>query len=173
MLRTIAYCSLLTAHCWLSLPVLAHPAHTSAARADYNTGTRRLEVSVPLDADDATHALSLRAGRRVILEREPADNLTKLLRAWLRERFLALDADGQPLTLHWVGHELKEESPHFTLWLHFEIPIPAGVEGLRFAHMLLTDEFPSQENTLRIRASGRECVLSFRHGDTAKPVRWH
>jgi hypothetical protein len=148
----------------------SHPSHTSAARADHNAGTQRLEVSVPLDADDATHALSLRAHRRVVLEREPTEDLAQLLQAWLHERFLALDTAGQPLSFQWVGHELKEESPHFTLWLHFEIPAPAGPEGLRLAHLLLTDEFPRQENTLRVRASGRECVLSFRRDDAPKTV---
>jgi hypothetical protein len=173
MLRTIAYSLLLIAYGSLAQPALAHPVHLSTARADHNPATKRVEVSIPLDADDATHALNLRTGRHVILEREPAADLAKLLQAWLRERFLALDADGRPLALDWVGHELKEESPHFTLWLHFEIPAPAGPEGLRLAHLLLTDEFPRQENTLRIRTSGRECVLVFRRGDTAKPVRWH
>jgi len=151
----------------------AHPVHTSAARADYNAETKRLEVSVALDADDATNALSQRAHRRVVLEREPAEDLAKLLQAWLRERFLALAANGQPLSLSWIGHELKKESAHFTLWLHFEIPAPAGPEGLRLAHLLLTDEFPRQENTLRVRAAGRECVLFFRRGDSDKPVTWH
>ena len=156
---------------FLLLPsAFSHPVHTSTARADYNPETKRLEVSVALDSDDATHTLSQRANRRIVLEREPTEDLSKLMQAWLRERFLALDAAGQPLSFLWVGHELKEESPHFTLWLHFEIPAPAGPEGLRLAHLLLTDEFPRQENTLRIRASGRECVLSFRRGDTPKPV---
>lgn len=165
-----ALCLLFSVFGPLSSVLHAHPVHTSAARADYNVETRRLEVSVALDADDATHALSLRANRRVVLEREPAEELPKLLQAWLCERFLAFDAAGQPLTHLWAGHELKEESPHFTLWLHFEIPAPAGPDGLRLAHLLLTDEFPRQENTLRVRASGRECILSFRRDDAPKPV---
>jgi hypothetical protein len=170
VVRIIAYSLLLIAYGSLAQPALAHPVHTSAARADYNAETQRLEVSIPLDADDATHVISQRTNRRVVLEREPAEELTKLLQAWLRERFHALDAVGQPLVLTWVGHELKEESPHCTLWLHFEIPAPAGPEGLRLAHLLLTDEFPGQENTLRVRAAGRECVLSFRRGAAPKPV---
>lgn len=169
-LRRVAAFAACAAALLLAPAAAAHPVHTSAARADYNESTRRLEVSVPLDADDASQALSSRTGRRIVLEREPAEALAKLLHAWLRERFLALDATGQPLSLHWVGHELKEEPPHFTLWLHFEIPAPVGPEKLRLAHLLLTDEFTRQENTLRIRASGRECLLAFRRGDAPRPV---
>lgn len=173
MLRTIAYCSLLTAHCWLSLPVFAHPTHLSTAHADYNTTTGRLEISIALDADDAETALSRRAGRRISLEQTPSATLDGLLQAWLAEKFLAVDRHGAPQPLLWAGRELKESAPHYTLWLHCEVALPGGPAGARLAHLLLLDEFPRQENILRVRAGGRECVLVFRRGDTAKPVRWH
>lgn len=166
----IAYCSLLTAHWWLALPAPAHPVHLGTAHADYNTATGRLEISISLDADDAETALTRRAGRRITLEQTPPAELDALLHAWLAEKFLAVDRHGAPQPLLWVGRELKVSSPHYTLWLHCEVALPGGPAGARLAHLLLLDEFPRQENILRVRAGGRGCTLAFRRGDTPKPV---
>ncbi len=168
--RLAIFCSLLTAHCWLALPALAHPVHLGTAHADYNTTTGRLEISVALDADDAETALSRRTGRRISLEQTPSATLDGLLQAWLAEKFLAVDRHGAPQPLLWVGRELKESAPHYTLWLHCEVVLPGGPEGARLAHLLLLDEFPRQENVLRVRAGGRSCTLTFRRGDTPRLV---
>lgn len=170
MLRTFAYSLLLIVYGSLAQPAPAHPVHLGTAHADYNTATGRLEISVALDADDAETALSRRTGRRISLEQTPSTTLDGLLQAWLAEKFLAVDRHGAPQPLLWVGRELKESSPHYTLWLHCEVALPGGPEGARLAHLLLLDEFPRQENVLRVRASGRECILVFRRGDTLKTV---
>lgn len=170
MLRITAYSLLLVAYGSLAQPALAHPVHLSTAYADYNTTTGRLEISVALDADDAETALSRRTGRRISLEQTPSATLDGLLQAWLAEKFLAVDRHGAPQPLLWVGRELKESTPHYTLWLHCEVALPGGPDGARLAHLLLLDEFPRQENVLRVRAGGRECVLVFRRGDTLRSV---
>jgi hypothetical protein len=166
----LAFSLLFSAFSLFPSDLRAHPVHTSAAEADYNAATSRLEISIPLDADDTETALSRRTGRRISLEKTPGAELDALLQAWLAEKFLALDRAGTARKIQWVGRELRETSPHYTLWLHCEAPLPGGVEGARLAHLLLLDEIPRQENVLRVRAAGRECILSFRPGDPAKPV---
>lgn len=154
----------------LATAAAAHPIHTSFAEADYNRATQRLEVALRVFADDFEAALSLRAGRKVSLEKTPAAELDTLMQACLAGQFLVRPADGAPAGLAWVGRELKDAQNE--LWLYFEFPLPGGVEGARFRHTVLCELFRDQLNSVRVRDGGRKVTLVFFPDPGEKTVRF-
>jgi hypothetical protein len=127
----------------------AHPLHLSAAEADYNPATQKLEVALKVFPDDFEAALTHRAKKRISLERTPGPELDALIQSYLGETFTVKSRDGTPRPLLWVGRELKDGDAH--LWLYFEVPLPDGVEGTRLAHLVLCDEFRDQLNSVLVR----------------------
>lgn len=154
----------------LATAAAAHPIHTSFAEADYNRVTQRLEVALRVFADDFETALSLRAGKKISLEKTPAAELDALMQACLAEQFLVRPADGAPAGFTWVGRELKDAQNE--LWLYFEFPLPGGAEGSRFRHRVLCELFSDQLNSVRVRDGERQVTLVFLPGEGEKTVRF-
>lgn len=156
----------------LSLPsaLRAHPIHTSIAEADYNRTSRKLEVALRVFLDDFEAALAARIGRPIALATLPKAEFDVLARAYVAAKFIVRAADGTPAPHEWVGRELKPAENE--LWLYFEIPLPAGIEGARLHHALLGEVFPNQINSVRVRDQGRLATLVFLPRQTEKVVKF-
>jgi len=137
----------------------AHPIHTSFAEADYNPAAKTLEVAVRVFADDFESALGGLAGKPVSFARTPPKELDALARAYATAHFTVKTRDHQLASLRWVGRELHDAANE--VWLYFEFPLPAGPDGIRLHHALLSDRFPDQLNSVRVRDRGREVTLTF------------
>lgn len=148
----------------------AHPIHTSVAEADYNAATGALEVSLRVFLDDFETAVSVHARRRLSLARTPAAEFDAAARAYLAEKFTVLARDGNPAGIRWVGREAKADTNE--LWIHFEVPLPGGVEGARIHHNALGEQFPNQINSVRVREADRQVTLVFLPRQTGKSVRF-
>lgn len=142
-----------------AFPARGHPVHTSLAEADYNRSTRSLEVALRVFADDFEARLSERAQRPVSLEKTPAREFDRLIQDYLATAFTVRTRDGGLVALRWVGREAKEAANE--LWLYFEAPLPAGLEGVRLRHALLVESFRDQLNSIRVRDQGRSATLLF------------
>ncbi len=148
---------------------IAHPVHTSIADADYNRATKKLEVAVRVFADDFEAALSAVSGKKISLERTPPAEFDALALRYLRERFTVIPTgSNQPVSLTWVGRELKDAAN--VVWLYFEVPLPGGIEGARLRHALLGEVFPDQLNSVRVRAGTRQVTLLFPPGQAERAV---
>ena len=160
--------ALLAASPW----VRAHPIHTSLAEADYNRTTHKLEVALRVFIDDFETVLSVRTKRRVSLEKTPPVEFDALAQTYLAETFTVRPPQGAAGAWHWVGREVKEAANE--LWFYFEVPLSAGVEGVRFRHGVLMEQFSSQINSVRVRdADGRKVTLVFLPSQKEKTVRFH
>ena len=160
----------LIACAWLVTPAAAHPVHTSSAEADYNRTTRKLEISLRVFADDFEAALAALAGETVSLEKSPPATVDALARAYLTAHFIVKNRDGVLASQHWIGRELKDATNE--LWLHFEIDLPGGVDGLRLDYAVLKELHSDQLNSVRVRDGPRTRILTFPPGQGERTVRF-
>ncbi len=137
----------------------AHPIHTSFAEADYNPTAKTLEVAVRVFADDLEAALAELAGKPVSFARTPPKEIDALARAYATAHFTVKTRDHKLASLRWVGRELHDAANE--VWLYFEFDLPAGLDGVRLHHALLSDRFSDQLNSVRVRDRGREITLTF------------
>ncbi len=148
----------------------AHPIHTSFAEADYNPTAKTLEVAVRLFADDVEAALAELAGKPVSFARTPPKEIDALARAYTTAHFTVKTRDHQLASLRWVGRELHDAANE--VWLYFEFDLPAGLDGVRLHHALLSDRFSDQLNSVRVRDRGREVTLTFLPRQPERPVEF-
>ena len=160
----------LLAFACLAPPAAAHPVHTSSAEANYNRTTRKLEVSLRVFADDFEAALAALAAHSVSLEKTPPATVDALARAYLTAHFIVKNRDGGLAGQHWLGRELKDAANE--LWLHFEIDLPGGVDGVRIDYAVLKELHSDQLNTVRVRDGPRTRILTFPPGQGERTVRF-
>lgn len=151
-------------------PLHAHPIHRSIAEATYNAATQKLEVALRVYADDFETALSARAKQKISLEKTAVAEFDRLAHAYVAETFTLRTADGATPAFHWVGREIKDAENEF--WLYFEVALPAGVEGVRIRHAVMTDQFRDQLNSVLVRAGDRKQNLFFLPTHGEKVVRF-
>ncbi len=148
----------------------AHPIHTAFAEADYNSATKRLEVTLRVFADDFEHALGQLAGAKISLEKSPPAELDALTRAYLVSHFMVKSRDGSLAPQRWTGRELKGADNE--LWLYFEVELPAGVDGIRVTYSVLQSLHADQLNSLRVRDGARSLTLVFPPTQGERTVRF-
>lgn len=154
----------------LPLALRAHPIHRSIAEADYNRETHVLQVAVRVFADDFETALSAHAKQKISLEKTPAAQLDAAIRAYVADRFTVKAADGKPAAQKWVGRKSKETDNE--LWLYFEVPLAAGIDGVRIFHGLLAEHFRDELNSVQVRDGARKVTLVFLPTHREKTVRF-
>ena len=136
----------------------AHKYYTSLAQVEYNAGSKSVEVSLRVFADDLELALTRRAGRKVSLDRTK-DAASHVL-AYLRDTFEIRNRDGATKTLKWVGMEVRSG----VAWLYVEAEMPEGLSGARLRDHVLFELFAEQVNTVSVRYPGAKTDLVFVRG---------
>ena len=149
---------------------LAHPIHTSFAEADYNSATKKLEVTLRVFADDFEAALGQLAGAKVSLEKTPRAEIDALTRAYLVSHFIVKTHEGSLAPQRWTGRELKDADNE--LWLYFEVELPTGVDGIRVDYLVLKSLHADQLNSLRVRDGSRSLTLTFPPAQGERTVRF-
>lgn len=148
----------------------AHPIHTSFAEADYNSATKKLEVTLRVFADDFENALGQLAGAKISLEKSPRAEIDALTRAYLVSHFIVKTHGGSLAPQHWTGRELKDADNE--LWLYFEVELPTGVDGIRVDYLVLKSLHADQLNSLRVRDGSRSLTLIFPPAQGERTVRF-
>lgn len=154
----------------LPLAAQAHPIHRSIAEADYNQESHVLHVALRVFADDFETALSAHAKQKLSLEKTPPANLDAAIRAYLAERFTIKSRDGRVAAQKWIGRELRHAENE--LWLHFEVPLPTGIDGAKIFHGMLSEHFRDQLNSVQVRDGTRKVTLVFLPTHHEKTVRF-
>lgn len=155
----------------IGLPaVRAHPIHRSIAEATYQESTHKLEIALRVYADDFEVALSAHAKKKISIEKTPVAEFDTFAHAYVTETFTVKSADGTARAFHWIGREIKDAENEF--WLYFEVELPAGVEGTKIRHAVMTDQFRDQLNSVQVRAGTRKQTLFFLPTHGEKTVRF-
>lgn len=151
----------------------AHDVHQSRAEAEYNAGSRRLEVSLTVFVDDLELALTRQAEHRISITNTPAPDIDSQLQRFLAANFIVTDAGGKAAELHWVGRRLDPDSaksaePELTLF--FEVSLPEGLQGSSLRHIAFCDRFQDQCNLLHLRTGGQDNQLKFTRDTPVQPL---
>ena len=144
--------------------VAAHPFHTSLGEVEWNGKTRRLEVSLRVDAGDFERALRHMTHRAVVLE-QLAD-LDELAAKYVGKSLEFHTPAGKKLAIKWVGSELETRF----VWLYFEVIVPDQVDEVRIRNELLCEVDPSQINMVVFRCGRRRTGARFDRQRTAAAI---
>lgn len=135
---------------WMMTGILAllHPFYVSVIEINHNAKEATVEVSVRIFAEDLEKTLQKYTSTKLDIMK-PADNafLEKQIGTYLT-RTIRLKINGQPVTLHYLGHELQKES----VWSYLEIPKTADVKKLEIDCTLLYDFEKLQSNLIHVKA---------------------
>jgi hypothetical protein len=129
-----------------------------------------LEVAVRVFADDFEAALSERAKRKISLARTPVAEVDALAHSYVAETFVVKVSDATVTERRWIGREIKDAENE--LWIYFEIPLPAGIEGTGIRHGVLFDVYRDQLNSVLVRDADRKTTLVFLPAHGMKTVRF-
>lgn len=133
----------------------AHPFHVSLAEAEWNAKTGQLEVALKVHATDLEKALRRHSGKPIDLDKSPETD--RRIMAYLKHVFRVNATPGRPCAIKWVGKEVTVKSA----WLYFEIPLPKGIEGVRFSNQIFFELLSNQVNTINFKQGRRKLTLRF------------
>ena len=146
-----------------SVNLHAHPFHATYTEVDWNAKSKVLEVALRVQPEDLDRVLSLRAKRKIDVEK--TKDVDKLIQKYLAEVFLVEPKLKQPVAIRWIGKEVSSKEA----WLYFEIPRPQGIEGLKLLNRIFLEILPDQVNTVRVRQGRQRVTLRFDR-NSRKPV---
>jgi hypothetical protein len=135
----------------LAAPILGavHPVHTSVTDLRYETGSRRVTVTLRVFADDFTAA---------------AGTDDSAAAEYLRPRLTLTDPSGRSILLRWERREVAGDALVITL----RGDASAGLAGAGIRQTVLCDRFTDQINIVRATYGGRSASLLFTPGDATK-----
>ena len=148
-----------------SAATTAHKFHTSFTEADYNAAEQSLQITLRTFPDDLETILAKRNGKRSVrLDRK--EEVAPLLTAYLQETFQLKNAQGETLTLSWVGLDAGVDSA----WLYFEAKLPGTCAGATLRNEFLFDLYDDQINLVSIKQGDKKQSLTFKQGDASRPL---
>ena len=139
----------MTAAFALAAALAVHPQHVTLMDAEWNGKSRSLEITLALTAAQLEAAVEAHARADVSLEDESVD---PRVAAWLADRayFLPPAAPGEEeggrksAEIRYVGREVEGGRAY----VHFEVPLPGGWEGVTASNAVGLLREPAQHNTL-------------------------
>lgn len=149
----------------------AHSLHQSTAEAEYNAGTKKLEISLTVFINDLETALIRQSEREMRLEKTPSAEFDAQIQAYLAKTFVVTDAAGKTAKIEWVGRQIDEETKKSgdpTVTLFFEIALPDGLVDAHLRHAVFHDLFDDQINLLHLRTGGNGIEMKL----TKKKPTW-
>ncbi len=121
----------------------AHQQRVALTTVLFNERTGNLEVMHKVFVHDAEHAAEEMWGHADIVSDAARQ---KRFADYVRARFTLEDADGRPIELTPVGHEI--EGPYF--WVYHEAPRPAAATTLTVDDQILRDFWDDQSNLVNV-----------------------
>jgi hypothetical protein len=163
LILTLALC--------LSWQAQAHTFHQSTAEAEYNSKTKKLEVSLTVFIDDFELALIRQSEKRISFEKTAEAELDAQIQIYLNKNFQLMTAKGGSSKLTWVGRKVdaasvQKEDPEVTLF--FELDLPEGFSGITLRYAILQDLFKDQINLLHLRGTAKPSEFLFTHDEAEK-----
>lgn len=163
LILTLALC--------LSWQAQAHTLHQSTAETEYNSKTKKLEVSLTVFIDDLELALIRQSEKWISFEKTAEAELDAQIQTYLSKNFQLITAKGDLSKLTWVGKEvdadsLQKEDPEVTLF--FELDLPEGFSGITLRYAILQDLFKDQINLLHLRGTANTSEFLFTQAEAEK-----
>ncbi|MES2332255.1 MAG: DUF6702 family protein [Bacteroidota bacterium] len=126
---------------------LIHPFFISVIEINHNAKEATVEISVRIFTEDFEKTLQKRTTTRLDIIK-PADNafLDKQISSYLAEK-IKLKVNGQPVTFHYLGHEVQKES----VWSYMEVEKVSDVKKLEVDCSLLYDFEKAQSNIIHVK----------------------
>ena len=145
---------------WLCLLVagasaFAHQQKEAITRVLFNERTGNIEVMHRFLIHDAEHAMRRHFGDAFDLLGSATDRAR--FEAYVHERFVLTDDEGEALALRAVGNEIDHEF----LWVYAETAIPEGLASLTVSHDALRDVWSSQSNLVNVERAGEVRSATF------------
>ena len=128
-----------------------HPLYISVTEMEYNAKDHSLEISCKVFTEDFEKGLA-KANNAIVDMYNPGDKaiLEKQISAYITSH-LQIKADGKPLALQYVGHELEEQST----WSYFQVTKMANVpKKIEIFSNLFYEMFDKQINIFHVMAGG-------------------
>lgn len=148
----------------------AHSLHQSTAEVEYNSKTKKLEVSLTVFINDLETVLIRQTERDLRLDKTPVAEFDAQILAYLTKTLVVTDAVGKSAKIEWVGRQLDEDTKKSgdpTVTLFFEIPLPDGLMGTKLQHSVFCELFKDQVNLIQIQHNEQKRELQFKAGDEA------
>ncbi len=136
-----------------------HPLHTSLTELSYDRGSRSVQVSIRVFADDLQSALAPRGGA-------PPAHLSDAAALAYVGRHFALTAGKSRIPLRGCGMRRSGD----LVWICLRGPSPAGMQGLQVHNHLLFDRFTDQINIVQASHGGRRQSMIFTRGAGPKRI---
>ncbi len=150
----------------VAVSACAHPFHVSIAEAEYNSGTKTLEVALRVHPSDLEAALRRQTGEPIVLETSP--NVDEEIIAYLRRTLVVTPRGEKPAKLRWVGKEIAVKH----VWLYFEIPLPRGLNDVEITHRVFFELLSDQVNTITFRDGERRATLHLTRRHMTRKIAW-
>ena len=163
LILTLALC--------LSWQAQAHTFHQSTAEAEYNSKTKKLEVSLTVFIDDLELALIRQSEKWISFEKTAEAELDAQIQTYLNKNFQLMTANGGSSKLTWVGKEVdadsvQKEDPEVILF--FELDLSDGFSDITLRYAILQDLFKDQINLLHLRGKAKPSEFLFTQADAEK-----
>jgi len=163
LILTLALC--------LSWQAQAHTLHQSTAEGEYNSKTKKLEVSLTVFIDDLELALIRQSEKWISFEKTAEAELDAQIQTYLIKNFQLMNAKGDVSKLTWVGRKVDtasvpKEDPEVTLF--FELDLPEGFSGITLRYAILQDLFKDQINLLHLRGKAKPREFLFTQAEAEK-----
>lgn len=158
---------------WVVPCLHAHSIHQSTAEAEYNSKTKKLEVSLTVFINDLELALVRQCEREMGIDKTPTAEFDTQIQEYLSKTFVVTDAAGKAAKIEWVGRELDAESAKSSdpmVSLFFEIGLQDGLSGKMLKHTVFSHLFKDQINLLHLQSDALKVELQFTGDDARKKL---
>lgn len=139
---------------WLSITLISlfHPFYVSVIDINHNAKDATVEISVRIFTQDLETTLQKYSTAKIDIA-HPSDKLLldKQINNYIGQK-LQLKINGQPVQLHYLGHEIQMEST----WIYVEVPKITQLKKLDVNCNLLFDFQNLQSNIFHVKANGVE-----------------
>ena len=139
---------------WMATGLIAalHPFFVSVIEINHNQKEATVEISVRVFTEDLEKTLQkYTTGKVDIINPPDKVFLEKQISIYLSQK-LKLRINGQPVTLHYIGHEIQQES----VWSYLEVSNIPEVKKVEVDCSILYDFEKSQTNIFHIKSKGME-----------------
>jgi len=131
--------------------IASHPLYISVTEMEYNPKEQALEISCKVFTDDLEKGLAKANDAKVDMY-NPKDKalLEKQIADYIRKHF-QIKADGKPLSLEYVGHELEEQST----WSYYQVSkLTSAPKKIEVHSAIFYELYDKQINILHMSSGG-------------------
>ncbi len=132
-----------------------HQQRVAITEVLFNPRTGNIEVSHRFFLHDAEHAVRALFTADADIIRSEATQ--QAFADYVTSTFSIQQADGEPLELTLLGHELERQY----FWVYQEVPVPDGLESIILQHQSLIGLWPDQLNTVNVERGGEVQTVTF------------